>query len=187
MCAVTAVSCSSGVNESAAPEGSELPRRPELTQVTSSMYVDRSAVPNSAAMEFAAPDISRDIEGTSDPVDPPECAPIYWGPAPTEAGSVSWSSTTSPGTSTKLKLFNLFLAVSAERPEFTTLLGKCRTIEYQGLTPRSSPFPCLGCPVGQPQRGYSRQGLAALASLAFAVASTYPWPSLKARRRPLAE
>ena len=95
------------------------------------MFVDRSAVPNSAAMEYTAPEISSDIEGTSDPVDPPECAPIFWGPAPTEAGTASWSTTTSPDTSTTLKVFNLALLVSAERPDFTTLLGKCRTIEYK--------------------------------------------------------
>ena len=143
---VSTVSCSSAVNESAAPESSEPLRRPELTQVTSSMFVDRSAVPNSAAMEFAAPDISSDIEGTSDPVDPPECAPIFWGPAPTEAGSVSWSSTTAPGTSTNLKVFNLFLVLSAERPDFTTLLGKCRTVEYQGLASTVEALPLSGLP-----------------------------------------
>jgi len=143
---VTTVSCSSVANQSAAPTSSEPPPRPELTQVTTSMFVDRSAVPNSAAMEYTPPDISSDIEETNDPVNPPECAPIFWGPSPTEAGSASWSSTTSSGTSTTLKVFNLFLVLSAERPDFTTLLGKCRTIEYQGLTSTVTPLPLAGLP-----------------------------------------
>ena len=114
--------------------------------MTSSMFVDRSAVPNSAAMEYTPPDISSDMEGTSDPVDPPECAPIFWGPSPTEAGTASWSTTTSPDTSTTLKVFNLALLVSAERPHFATMLGKCRTVKYQGLTSTVEPLPLSGLP-----------------------------------------
>ena len=54
---VMTVSCSSAGNKSAAPGSNETPKKPEFTQVTSSMFVDRSAVPNSAAMEFTAPSI----------------------------------------------------------------------------------------------------------------------------------
>jgi hypothetical protein len=56
------VSCSSAVNKPVAPETSEPQPKPELTQVTTSMFVDRSAVPNSSAMEFTAPDISSDMQ-----------------------------------------------------------------------------------------------------------------------------
>jgi len=113
---VMTVSCSSAVHKAAAPGSSGTPQKPEFTQVTSSMFVDRSAVPNSAAMEFTAPSIRSYTAGSSDPVDPPECAPLYWGPDSTQAGSVSWS-TMRLGTSTNNegKVFNLFLAVPAER------------------------------------------------------------------------
>ena len=114
--------------------------------MTVSMLVDRSAVPNSAAMEFTAPSISSYLPGSNDPVDPPECAPIFWGPHPTQAGSVTWSTTKSPGTSTNLKVFNLWLVVPAERPDFRSLLGKCGTIEYQGFTTTESPLPLPGLP-----------------------------------------
>src|SRR5215217_5508612 len=126
----TTVSCSSAVTESAAPESKGPPPRPELTKVTTSMFVERSAVPNSAAMKFAAPEIN-DVEGPGDPVDPPECGPMFWGPTATQAGTISWSST-SPDTSTNLKVFSLFLSVPVERPDLTTLLGKCRSVEFQG-------------------------------------------------------
>jgi hypothetical protein len=146
---VMTVSCSSPVNKSAAP-GSETPPKPkpEFTQVTSSMFVDRSAVPDSSAMEFTAPTISSDTQGPTDPVDPPECAPIFWGPAHTQAGSVIWSTMKSAGTSTNNegRAFNLFLAVPAERPDLRSLLGKCGTIEYQGGTITVSPLPLPGLP-----------------------------------------
>ena len=128
------VSCSSSGTKSAAPGSDETPQKPEFTQVTSSMFVDRSAVPNSAAMEFAAPSISSDTPGSHPPVDPPECAPLYWGPDSTQMGSVSWS------TNNEGKVFALFLSVPAERPDFRSLLGKCGTIEYQGDTFTVSPL-----------------------------------------------
>jgi hypothetical protein len=145
---VMTVSCSSVASKSAAPGSSEAPQKPEFTQVTSSMFVDRSAVPNSAAMEFTAPSISSYTTGSNDPVDPPECAPLYWGPDGTQAGSVSWSTMKSLGASTnnERKIFNLFLAVPAERPDFSSLLGKCGTIEYQGHTTTATPLPLPGLP-----------------------------------------
>jgi hypothetical protein len=145
---VMTVSCSSSGSKSVAPGSSETAQKPEFTQVTSSMFVDRSAVPNSAAMGFTARSMSSDTPGSTDSVDPPECAPIVWGPAHTQAGSVSWSTMRSAGTSTNNegKVFNLFLAVPAERPDFRGLLGKCGTIEYQGHTITASPLPLPGLP-----------------------------------------
>jgi hypothetical protein len=145
---VMTVSCSSGVNKSAAPGSNETPQKPEFTQVTSSMFVDRSAVPNSAAMEFTAPSIRSYAPGSNDPVDPPECSPLYWGPDSTQAGSARWSTTRSAGTSTNNegKFFNLFLSVPAERPDFRSLLGKCGTIKYQGDTMTVTPLPLPGLP-----------------------------------------
>ena len=142
------VSCSSTVNKPAAPEPSEPPQKPELTQVTTSMFVDRSAVPNNSGMTFSAPDISSDWEGPADPVDPPECGPLFWGPQPTQAGSVSWTPPIPAGTSTnnKGKFFNLFLIVPAERPDLRSLLGKCGTIEIQGIATKVSPLPMPGVP-----------------------------------------
>lgn len=142
---VMTVSCSSAVTKPAASGSNEPPQKPEFTQVTSSMFVDRSAVPNSAAMEFTAPSISSDI-GSNDPVDPPECAPIFWGPAPTQAGTVTWSTTRSPGPSTNLKVFNLFLSVPAERPDLRSLLAKCGTIKFRGVTTTASALPLPGLP-----------------------------------------
>jgi hypothetical protein len=145
---VMTVSCSSAVNKSAAPGSNETPQKPEFTQVTSSMFVDRSAVPNSAAMEFTPPSISSYPPGANDPVDPPECAPLFWGPAATQAGSVAWSTMRSAGTSTNNegKYFNLFLSVPAERPDLRGLLGKCGTIEFGGVTATISPSPMPGLP-----------------------------------------
>ena len=144
---VMTVSCSSAEHKSAAPGSSETPQKPEFTQVTSSMFVDRSAVPNSAAMEFTAPSIRSYTPGSSDPVDPPECAPLYWGPDSTQAGSVSWS-TMRLGTSTNNegKAFDLFLVVPTERPDLRSLLGKCGTIKYQGATTTVSPLALPGLP-----------------------------------------
>ncbi len=145
---VMTVSCSSAASKSAAPGSNETPQKPEFTQVTSSMFVDRSAVPNSPAMEFTAPSISSDTQGPNDPVDPPECGPIFWGPAHTQMGSVTWSTMRSVGTSTNNegKLFSLYLVVPAERPDLRSLLGKCGTIEYQGHTGTVSPLPLPGLP-----------------------------------------
>jgi hypothetical protein len=141
------VSCTSPANEPVAPETSEPPPKPELTQVTTSMFVDRSAVPNSSAMEFTAPTID-DVEGPGDPVDPPGCEPMFWGPTPTQAGSASWSSTKPAGASTNSegRFFNLALIVPAERPDLRSLLGKCGTVEYQGITTRVSALPMPGLP-----------------------------------------
>ena len=145
---VMTVSCSSPVTKPAAPGSNETPQKPEFTQVTSSMLVDRSAVPNSAAMEFTAPSIKSYPPGSNDPVDPRECGPLYWGPDSTQVGSVSWSTTRSAGTSTNNegKFFNLFLAVPAERPDFRSLLGRCGTIKYQGDTTTASPLALPGLP-----------------------------------------
>jgi hypothetical protein len=144
---VITASCSSAVDKPVAQESSE-PQKPELTQVTSSMFVDRSAVPNNAATEFSAPDISSDMGGPSDPVDPPECGPIFWGPTPTQAGSISWSTLRSTGASTNNdgRYFHLFLVVPAERPDLRSLLGKCGTVKAQGATTRVSPLPLPGLP-----------------------------------------
>ena len=73
--AVTAAACMVVMTVSCS--SAETPQKSEFTQVTSSMFVDRSAVPNSAAMEFTAPSISSDTQGPTDPVDPPECAAIF--------------------------------------------------------------------------------------------------------------
>jgi hypothetical protein len=145
---VMTVSCSQVASKSTAPGSSEAPQKPEFTQVTSSMFVDRSAVPNSAVMEFTAPRISSYTTGSNDPVDPPESAPLYWGPDGTQAGSVSWSTMKSPGTSTnnERQLFSLYLAVPTERPDLSSLLGKCGTIEYQGHTSTVTPLPLPGLP-----------------------------------------
>jgi hypothetical protein len=54
----------------------------------------------------------------------------------------------SAGTSTNNdgKFFNLFLLVPAERPDLRSLLGKCGTIEFGGVTTMVSPSPLPGLP-----------------------------------------
>ncbi len=103
------------------------------------MFVDQSAVPNSSAMKFSPPEIN-DVEGTGDPVDPPECGPSYWGPTPTQAGTVSWSSVGEG------RFFFLFLSVPAERPDLRSLLGKCGTVKFQGVTTTAALLPLPGLP-----------------------------------------
>jgi hypothetical protein len=99
-------------------------------------------------MEFTAPDIWSDTQELTGPLDPPECEPIFSGPRPTQAGSVTWSSTKPAGASTNSKgrFFNLALVVPAERPDLRSLLGKCGTVEYQGITTRVSALPMPGLP-----------------------------------------
>ena len=141
---VITVACGSADNKAAAPTSNEPPPpKPEFTQVTSSMFVDKSAVPNSAAMEFTAPDISTDKLEPSPPVDPPECGPIFWGPPATQVGSVAWSGTS---TNNKLRAFNLFLSVPEERPDLRSVLGKCGAVEFEGVTTNASPLPLSGLP-----------------------------------------
>jgi hypothetical protein len=142
------ISCTSPATKPVTPESSEPRPKPDLTRVTTSMFVDRSAIPNSSAMEFGAPEISSDMQEPEGPVDPPECEPIFAGPRPTQAGSVSWSSTKPAGTSTNSegRFFHLFLIVPAERPDLRSLLGKCGTVEYQGITTRISALPMPGLP-----------------------------------------
>jgi hypothetical protein len=145
---VMVVSCSSVATKSAGPSSSETPQKPDFTQVTTAMFVDRSAFPNSSAMEFKAPTISNDPQGTTDPVDPPECGPIYWGPPFSQQGFVEWSSMRSDGKSTNKegRDIRLALALAAERPDLRALLGKCGTIRYQGVTYTVTPLHLPGLP-----------------------------------------
>lgn len=133
------ISCSSTASKPAAPENSDPPPKAELTQVTTSMFVDRSAVPNNSAMKFTPPEIN-DVEGAGDPVEPPECGPIYWGPTSTQAGTVSWSS------ADEGRFFFLFLSVPAERPDLRSLLGRCGSVKFQGVTTTAALLPLPGVP-----------------------------------------
>src|SRR5262249_45937068 len=92
--AVTTVACSSGAHQSATQ--SETPNKPDLTQVTSSMFVERSAVPASPPMQFVGPNIRVDTGGNP-PVYPSECGPIFNGPAGTQSGEVKWMTATATG------------------------------------------------------------------------------------------
>jgi hypothetical protein len=143
-----AVSCTSPARESAPPGSSETPPKPDFTTVTSSMFVDKSAVPNGPATEFTAPNIEDVTPGSNEPVDPPECAPVYWGPDSSQAGAVSWTTTGTPDTSSikATRAFHLFLTVPVERPDFEALLGKCGTVTYQGATTTASLLRLPGVP-----------------------------------------
>ena len=54
----------------------------------------------------------------------------------------------SAGTSTnnERKVFNLFLSVPAERPDLRSLLGKCGTIKFHGVTTTASLLSLPGLP-----------------------------------------
>jgi hypothetical protein len=132
------VSCSSG-------EGSET-QKPEFTQVTTSMFVDRSALPDSSAMEYAAPTIGNEPQGKTDPVDPAECGPAYWGPPFSQMGSVGWSTMKPAGTSREGRDIRLFLAVAAERPDMKALLAKCETVRYKNVTTTVAPMDLADLP-----------------------------------------
>lgn len=73
---------------------------------------------------------------------------MYWGPDSTQAGSVSWSTTRTPDTSSveQLRVFQLFLSVPVERPDFVALLGKCATVTYQGVATTASLLRLPGVP-----------------------------------------
>jgi hypothetical protein len=114
------------------------------------MFVDKSALPDNSAMEFTPPDIGADTSGPGDPPDPPKCAPLFWGPAHTQMGGVSWSTRKPANTlatsRTEGKFFNLFLAVPTEHPDLNSLLRQCGTITAQGMTVKVEPLLLPGLP-----------------------------------------
>jgi hypothetical protein len=140
----TAVACSSTI---APPQASESkPQKPELTEVTTSMLVDRSAIPGSAAMEFTPPSITTDIDVPVDGIDPAECGPLFRGPISKQLGSASWSTSGSPETATEVELFSLSVLVPSERPDLRSLLPKCEIVRYQGVVGNTSPLSLPGAP-----------------------------------------
>jgi hypothetical protein len=77
-------------------------------------------------------------------VTPPECGPIFFGPTPTQYGSVAWQ--TPPSDTGSGSGYKLFLIVPAERPDIAALVGKCSKIEHQGSTVDVTPLPLQGVP-----------------------------------------
>ena len=63
-------------------------------------------------------------------------------------GSVSWSTTSTPDTSSidELRVFHLFLSVPVERPDFVSTLGSCKTVTYQGVATKASLLRLPGVP-----------------------------------------
>jgi hypothetical protein len=145
--AMTMVACSS-TGRSRETVSAEPPPKSEFTQVTTSMFVDRSAVPNSPATEFTEPTVESVPPGPQDPVDPPDCGPVYWGPPATQAGTVIWSTTSTPDNSAteEIRVFQLFLTMPAERPDLVSLIGKCPTVTYQGVSTTASLLRLPGVP-----------------------------------------
>ena len=97
-------------------------------------------------MQFAAPTIGNEPQGKTDPVDPAECGPAYWGPPFSQMGSVAWSTMKSEGTNRHGRDIRLFLAVAAERPDLKALLAKCETVRYQNLTTTVAPMELADLP-----------------------------------------
>jgi hypothetical protein len=143
--AALTVSCSSSANQSA-PQGSESPpQRPDFTQVTESMLLDASAIPDASDWYFTGPLLNSDGNSPSDDgVDPPECAPLYSGLPHAQKGVVSWVSTVpdSSDLDTPGQTVNLLIAVPIGRPDVRGLrdvLGKCGTFHAGELTSTASP------------------------------------------------
>ncbi|MBP1820096.1 hypothetical protein [Mycobacterium sp. OAE908] len=145
--AVMTVSCSSAIPESAAPSSDETPHKADLTQVTNSMFVDRSAVPANLPMRFAGPSIRNDT-GPNPPVYPSECGPIFSGPADTQSGDVKWATVSATGEALNADHGGYLLSISVprERPDLKSLLSRCASIEHEGVTATYSPLPAQGLP-----------------------------------------
>lgn len=145
------VSCSSAKDESSSSSGesptptsaAEAQPKADFTNVTPEMFVGRTAVPNGLALAFTPPEISTDVP-PNDPVTPPECGPIFFGPTPTQYGSIGWQ--TPPSDTGTGSGYKLFLIVPAERPDIKSLVGKCSTIEHQGSTVNVAALPLQGVP-----------------------------------------
>lgn len=108
------------------------------------MFVDGSAMPDGSAGHFTGPVLNSDGHNPNDDqVDPPECAPIFSGPAHAQKGTVLWSMPTDGSSAdTTGQDFIVLLAVPAGQPDpqgLRDLLGKCGTSQSGGLTSTMSP------------------------------------------------
>lgn len=101
------------------------------------MFVDGSAMPDGSAGHFTGPVLNSDGHNPNDDqVDPPECAPIFSGPAHAQKGTVLWSMPTDGSSAdTTGQDFIVLLAVPAGQPDLQglrDLLGKCGTSQSGG-------------------------------------------------------
>ncbi|MGO4443800.1 hypothetical protein AB4Z42_10645 [Mycobacterium sp. 2YAF39] len=148
--AALTVACTSVISGSPQSVSGEAPQKLEFTAVTASMFVDRSAVPNSPATEFTPPSVESVSPEPNEPVDPPECGPLFWGPQATQAGSATWTTSTTSDTSAveELRVFNLFLTVPTERPDLESLVGPCASVEFEEIVTTVEPLNVPGLPSG---------------------------------------
>ncbi|WP_319436696.1 hypothetical protein [Mycobacterium sp. RTGN5] len=140
---IVTVSCSSSANHSAAQGSESPPQRTDFTQVTESMFVDASAIPDGPALNFSGAALNSDGHNPyDDPVDPPECAPIFSGPAHGQKGAALWSKWPTDGSDLPVETVTVLIAVPTGQPDLRglrDLLGKCKTSHLGGLTSTASP------------------------------------------------
>ncbi|MGO4443805.1 hypothetical protein AB4Z42_10675 [Mycobacterium sp. 2YAF39] len=146
--AVLSVACSSPTNQSAQPaaQGSESPpQRPDFTQVTESMFVDASAIPDASAWDFTGAVLNSDGNyPNDDQIDPPKCAPLFSGLPHGQKGAAGWSMWPTDGSDADMpeQNFTVLLAVPTGQPDLQglrDLLGKCGTFHAGELTSTVSP------------------------------------------------
>jgi hypothetical protein len=109
------------------------------------MLIEASAIPDPSAWNFTGPVLNSDgFNPNDEQVDPPECAPIFSGPAHAQKGVVLWSSiqTDGPDADKSGPDFSVSLAVPTGQPDLQGLrglLGKCGTFQGDGLPVTMSP------------------------------------------------
>jgi hypothetical protein len=141
--AALSVACSSPADQSGAQGGESPPPRPDFTQVTESMFVGESAIPDGAAKNFSGAVLNADGHNPNDDgVDPPECAPIASGPAHGQGGAAQWTKWPTDGSDMPVETVKVLISVPTGRPDLQalrTLLGKCKTLQAAGLSWTASP------------------------------------------------
>jgi len=136
--AALTISCSSPGSESPPP-------RPDLTQVTESMFVGASAIPDSSAWDFTGAVLNPDGNYPyTDQADPPECTPLASGLPHGLKGAADWTMwpTDDPDANMPKQTFTVLIAVPMETPDLQglrDLLRKCGTFHADELTSTVSP------------------------------------------------
>jgi hypothetical protein len=100
--------------------GNKKSSRPDITELTSEMLVDRSSFPAMDDAQWSS--VVTPSTSTSNPVEtrPPECAPIVAEIHATQGGEASLASTAAA--------LSLHLLVTPDRPDLKGIIPKCGTI-----------------------------------------------------------
>lgn len=110
--------------------GEEKPsRKPDITNLTSDMLVDRASFPDSSGGKWIS-GVDSAGEGPSDmpnlTVDPPECADFYSSPKSATQTATATLAKLQPG---GLHSMRVRLALTPDRPNLKNILDKCQTFK----------------------------------------------------------